>query len=93
MGAVCADPADKDSPGCRVRCTLKSHARPAVATQGGNHTLAPVNKVILILLAIFLPPLAVYLKTKSGKDTLISLILSLVFWFPGVLFALWKVLA
>ncbi len=71
----------------------KSHARPAVATQGGGHTLGPVNKVILILLAIFLPPLAVYLKTKSGKDTLISLILSLVFWFPGVLFALWKVLA
>ncbi len=59
----------------------------------GKHTLAPVNKIILILLAIFLPPLAVYLKTKSGKDTVISLVLSLVFWFPGVLFALGKVLA
>lgn len=66
---------------------------PAVAKRSRGHTLRAVNKVILILLAIFLPPLAVYLKTKSGKDTVISLVLSLVFWFPGVLFALWKVLA
>jgi uncharacterized membrane protein YqaE (UPF0057 family) len=71
----------------------QGHPPPTVATGSRGHTLGRVNKVILILLAIFLPPLAVYLKTKSGKDTLISLILSLVFWFPGVLFALWKVLA
>ena len=90
---MCADPADKDSPGCRGCRAPKSHSWRAVARQGGGHTLGRVNKVILILLAIFLPPLAVYLKTKSGKDTLISLVLSLVFWFPGVLFALWKVLA
>ena len=51
-----------------------------------------MNKILLIILAILLPPLAVYLKTKSGKDTIISLILSFFFWVPGVIYALWKVL-
>ncbi len=51
-----------------------------------------MNKVVLIILAIFIPPLAVYLKTKSGKDTIINLILCFVFWIPGVIHALWKVL-
>ena len=36
-----------------------------------------MNKIVLIILAIFLPPLAVYLKTNSGKDTIINLILDL----------------
>jgi uncharacterized membrane protein YqaE (UPF0057 family) len=48
-----------------------------------------MNKVILIILAILLPPLAVYLKTKSAKDTIINLILSLFFWLPGVIHALY----
>jgi uncharacterized membrane protein YqaE (UPF0057 family) len=51
-----------------------------------------MNKIVLIILAIILPPLAVYLKTKSGKDTIINLILCLLFWLPGVIHALWKVL-
>jgi uncharacterized membrane protein YqaE (UPF0057 family) len=33
-----------------------------------------MNKVILIMLAILLPPLAVYLKTNSGETTLLNLI-------------------
>ena len=48
-----------------------------------------MSKVILIILAIVLPPLAVYLKTNSGKNTLINLILCLFFWLPGVLHALY----
>lgn len=51
-----------------------------------------MNPVILVILAIFIPPLAVYLKTKSGKDTLINVVLCILFWFPGVIHALWKVL-
>ena len=51
-----------------------------------------MNKIVLIILAIFLPPLAVYLKTQSGKDTIINLILCFLFWIPGVIHALWKVL-
>jgi len=51
-----------------------------------------MNKIVLIILAIVIPPLAVYLKTHSGKDTVINLILCLFFWIPGILHALWKVL-
>ncbi len=51
-----------------------------------------MNKIILIVLAILLPPLAVYLKTKSGKHTLINVVLCLFFFLPAVLHALWVVL-
>jgi len=51
-----------------------------------------MNKILLVLLAILLPPLAVYLKTQSAKDTVINVILCLIFWLPAVLHALWVVL-
>ena len=51
-----------------------------------------MSKIILIILAILLPPLAVYLKTKSAKDTIINLILCFLFWIPGVLHALYLIL-
>ena len=51
-----------------------------------------MSKVILILLAILLPPLAVYLKTKSAKDTIINIVLSFFFWIPGILHALYLIL-
>lgn len=47
------------------------------------------DQVLLAILAILLPPLAVYL--KEGEITSkfwISLILTLLFWIPGVIFAL-----
>jgi uncharacterized membrane protein YqaE (UPF0057 family) len=51
-----------------------------------------MNKLLLVILAILLPPLAVFLKTNSGKTTLLSIILCIFFWIPGVIFALWTVL-
>ena len=48
-----------------------------------------MSKVILIILAILLPPLAVYLKTKSAKDTIINIVLCFFFWIPGILHALY----
>jgi uncharacterized membrane protein YqaE (UPF0057 family) len=51
-----------------------------------------MNKIVLVILAIFLPPLAVYLKTNDVKTTLINLVLSFFFWIPGVIHALWTVL-
>ncbi len=51
-----------------------------------------MSKVILIILAILLPPLAVYLKTKAVKDTVINVILCLFFWIPGILHALYLIL-
>ena len=63
-----------------------------LASTSRGATLHCMNKIVLIILAIFIPPLAVYLKTHSGKDTLINLILCFLFWIPGVIHALWKVL-
>jgi uncharacterized membrane protein YqaE (UPF0057 family) len=50
-----------------------------------------VNKLVLILLAIFLPPVAVALKRGIGKDLLINILLCLLVFFPGMIHALWIV--
>ncbi|MFM2293962.1 MAG: hypothetical protein RLZZ350_375 [Verrucomicrobiota bacterium] len=64
----------------------------AIAISVSRATLAPMNKPLLIVLAIFIPPLAVYLKTNNVKTTLINLVLCFFFWLPGVIHALWTVL-
>jgi len=53
---------------------------------------SPMHKILLIIIAILLPPLAVFLKSGAGKDLLINIILCILFWIPGVLHALWVVL-
>jgi uncharacterized membrane protein YqaE (UPF0057 family) len=50
-----------------------------------------VDDIILLILAIFIPPLAVYLKRGIGKDFWIDLILTLFFFVPGMLYALYVV--
>ena len=50
-----------------------------------------MNKVILIILAIFLPPLAVFLKSGAGKDLLINILLTIIFFVPGALHAIWLI--
>ena len=51
--------------------------------------LAETDQVLLAILAILLPPLAVYLKEGEVNSRFwISLILTLLFWIPGVIFAL-----
>jgi uncharacterized membrane protein YqaE (UPF0057 family) len=50
---------------------------------------AETDQVLLAILAILLPPLAVYLKEEEVNTKFwISLILTLLFWIPGVIFAL-----
>jgi len=47
------------------------------------------DQVLLAILAILLPPLAVYLKEEEVNSKFwISIILTLLFWIPGVIFAL-----
>ncbi|MBC7850389.1 MAG: YqaE/Pmp3 family membrane protein [Chitinophagaceae bacterium] len=47
------------------------------------------NTVLLAILAILLPPLAVYLKEgEINSKFWISLILTLIFWVPGIIYAL-----
>lgn len=50
-----------------------------------------MNKLLHIILAILLPPIAVFLKSGVGKDLVINIILSLIFFIPGVLHALWLI--
>jgi uncharacterized membrane protein YqaE (UPF0057 family) len=50
-----------------------------------------MNKLIHIILAILLPPVAVFLKSGVGKDLLINIILCLIFFIPGVLHAVWLI--
>jgi len=50
-----------------------------------------MNRIVLIILAIFLPPIAVALKNGIGKDLLINIVLCLLFFLPGVVHALWVV--
>lgn len=51
-----------------------------------------IHPVVLIVLAICLPPVAVFFKTRDWLHTLINLVLCLVYVFPGVIHALFFVL-
>jgi uncharacterized membrane protein YqaE (UPF0057 family) len=51
-----------------------------------------MNTVILAILAVLLPPLAVFLNNGAGKDLLINVVLCFFFYLPGILHALWLVL-
>jgi uncharacterized membrane protein YqaE (UPF0057 family) len=50
------------------------------------------NKIVLIIIALFIPPLAVHLKTKCAKTTVINLVLCLLFWIPGFIHPIWTIL-
>lgn len=53
--------------------------------------MAATNKILLIVLAIFLPPVAVFLKKGAGQDLIINIVLCFLIWLPGVIHALWVV--
>lgn len=50
------------------------------------------NKLIMIIIAFFLPPLAVGIKTGVSGSLLINIILTLIFWLPGFIHALLVIL-
>ncbi len=49
-------------------------------------------KVVKIILAIFLPPVAAFMQVGLSTHFWINIVLSLLFVLPGVLHALWLVL-
>lgn len=51
-----------------------------------------LSTVVLVIIAILLPPLAVGLKEGIGGSLIISIILTLIFYLPGLLHALWVIL-
>lgn len=50
------------------------------------------SKLVNIILAIFLPPLAVFSARGWGTETILSIVLTICAWFPGMLYALYVVL-
>lgn len=50
------------------------------------------NTLLMVIIAILLPPVAVFLKKDLGKEVVISLLLTLLFYIPGVIYALLVVL-
>lgn len=58
----------------------------ATTVASGNESV-----ILYVILAIILPPLAVGLLYGIGVEFLISLVLTLLFWIPGVIYALIKV--
>ena len=48
--------------------------------------------LIRIIIAIFIPPLGVFLQEGLGKQFWINLILTLLFFIPGVIHALYIIL-
>ena len=49
------------------------------------------NKLLLIILSIFLAPVAVFLKKGAGKDLIINIVLCFLFYLPAIIHALWIV--
>lgn len=47
--------------------------------------------IVRILLAIFLPPLGVFLTVGIGKEFWFSLILTILGYIPGLVYAVWVV--
>jgi uncharacterized membrane protein YqaE (UPF0057 family) len=50
------------------------------------------NKLLLVIIAILLPPLAVGLKLGIGGHFFLNILLCIFFWVPGLIHALWVVL-
>jgi uncharacterized membrane protein YqaE (UPF0057 family) len=51
-----------------------------------------MSTVLLVIIAIVLPPLAVGLKDGIGFHLFLNIVLTLLFYVPGLLHALWIVL-
>lgn len=51
-----------------------------------------MREFLLILLAILLPPVAVLLMRGLGAEFVISIILTLIGWIPGLIYAMFLVL-
>jgi uncharacterized membrane protein YqaE (UPF0057 family) len=50
------------------------------------------SKLLLVIIAILLPPLAVGLKAGVGGALILNIVLTLLFYLPGLLHALYVVL-
>ncbi len=52
------------------------------------HNSSDVELLLLVILALILPPIAVLLARGAGSEFLLSIILTILFWVPGQIYAL-----
>lgn len=72
-----------------AKALLKSYKADKAAKASSD---SDANTVLLAILAILLPPLAVYLHENAINSKFwISLLLTLLFWIPGVIYALFVI--
>ncbi|MGL6260836.1 YqaE/Pmp3 family membrane protein [Vibrio sp. WXL103] len=50
------------------------------------------NTFLMVIICLLLPPLAVFIKFGFGSQFLINLILTIFFFIPGMVHALWLIL-
>ncbi|KDQ60297.1 hypothetical protein JAAARDRAFT_32678 [Jaapia argillacea MUCL 33604] len=51
--------------------------------------VSPMSDILLYFIALFIPPIPVFLKTGCGVDLLINILLWILGWIPGVIHAWW----
>lgn len=70
------------------KLTFKEFKRELKKAKRETMTKGSDNMVLLVICAIFIPPLAVYLKEGAITTNFwIDLVLTLLFWIPGMIFA------
>lgn len=75
--------------------TVISNDDTAITTQTPPNAVpaADTATILLVILSFILPPLAVYLKYEdAGTPFWVNVLLTILFWFPGVIHALYHVL-
>lgn len=82
-----------------AQCMKAAPEQHAVAVRGPSCIYLTQSRIeavmwtiVLIIVAILLPLLAVFLMSGLGRDFWINLILTVLFWVPGVIHALCLVL-
>lgn len=50
------------------------------------------NTLLMVIIAILLPPVAVFLKKGASKELVIGIVLTMLFFVPGIIYALLLVL-
>ncbi|CAH0999431.1 hypothetical protein LEM8419_00730 [Neolewinella maritima] len=73
----------------KERRTLKREQRRAVKDALENHQDASTNTILLVILAVLLPPVAVLVyEGELNNKFWIALLLTLLFYLPGLIYAL-----
>jgi uncharacterized membrane protein YqaE (UPF0057 family) len=80
----------KDNSNTGVETFGKEETPSAVkeSLKDSNSSSSDAAMILLIILCFLLPPLAVWLATSDTTQLIISIILTLLFWLPGIIHAL-----